>query len=184
MPLRLIILDRDGVINKDRDDYVKSPEEFLPLPGSLEAITALKKSGYLVAIATNQSGLARGYFTEAILKAMHEKLNALLAEKQCVIDYIAICPHGPSDECSCRKPKPGMLNEICQALNTHPGEALFIGDSIRDYQAAIAATMPFSLVLTGKGLNTLNAHPHLKDQISYYSDLAACAESLIRKINP
>lgn len=171
----LIILDRDGVINEDSENFIKSPDEFIPIPGSLEAIAKLKKSGAIIAIATNQSGLARGLFKAATLQKMHQKLTALLAKQNTEIDHIAICPHGPDDHCNCRKPKPGLLIEICQKFNIAPHSAIFIGDSFRDYEAAKAINMPFALVLSGKGSKTLAEHPALQKKTNVYQDLETFA---------
>ena len=107
--MKLIILDRDGVINHDSDDYIKTPAEWIPIDGSIEAIARLYNSGWTVAVATNQSGLARGYYDSATLDAMHDKLRALLAEHRAHIGFIASCPHGPEDDCQCRKPKAGLF---------------------------------------------------------------------------
>ncbi len=181
---QLIILDRDGVINEDRDDFVKSVSEFMPIPGSIDAIASLHKAGYRVAMATNQSGVARGLFTQDTLNAMHEKLNTLLEAKGGKINYLALCPHGPDDDCACRKPKPGLLTEICNALHIAPEYALFIGDSFRDYEAAQALGMPFALVKTGKGLRTLAAYPKLKDEIPVYPSLSDAAQHLIFWAHP
>jgi len=175
----LIILDRDGVINEDSESFIKSPDEFTPIPGSLEAIAKLKKSGAIVAIATNQSGLARGLFTTTILQQMHQKLATLLAKQNAKIDYVAICPHGPNDHCNCRKPKPGLLTEICQKFNITPQSAIFIGDSFRDYEAAKTINMPFALVLSGKGSKTLAEHPLLQQEVSIYQDLEAFTKQIL-----
>lgn len=177
MLLRAIILDRDGVINEDSDEFIKSVAEFRPISGSLDAIAAFKKRGLIVAIASNQSGLARGLFSLQTLDAMHAYLHKLLAEKGTQLDYIAICQHGPDDHCACRKPKPGLLIEICQHLNLKPEECLFVGDSFRDYEAAKAINMPFILVKTGKGMRTLEKHTELAQEISIYKDLQALANS-------
>ena len=115
--MKLIILDRDGVINHDSDDYIKSPDEWQPIDGSLEAIARLNHAGYTIAIASNQSGLARGYFDIEVLTAMHKKMDELLAKMGGRIDAIFYCPHGPDDACHCRKPKPGMLLDIGQRFN-------------------------------------------------------------------
>lgn len=160
---RLIILDRDGVINEDSPHFIKSPAEFVPIPGSFDAIAQLKAQGLLVAVATNQSGLARGLFTKATLQAIHHKLPPL--------DYLAYCPHGPEDHCDCRKPKPGLLLTICQALKIDIADALFVGDSFRDYEAAHAINMRFALVLTGKGNETLQTHPEIFNKTNAYKDL-------------
>ena len=151
---KLIVLDRDGVINEDSDEYIKSPEEYIPVPGSLEAIAQLNKAGYTVVVASNQSGLARGYFSEQTLREMHDKLNRLLSEKGGKIDKIYFCPHAPDDNCDCRKPKPGLLQQILKDYPVNPGEVILIGDSLKDLQVARAVNMIPVLVRTGKGLKT------------------------------
>jgi len=153
---KVIILDRDGVINYDSDNYIKSPEEWLPIPGSLEGISLLKQAGYKVAVATNQSGIARGYYDLDTLNAMHLKMQKLLAAfgANATIDYISYCPHGSEDNCNCRKPKPGMLLEIAKHFSVQPETVIFVGDKISDQKAAKAANMQFVLVKTGKGEDT------------------------------
>lgn len=183
MSMKLIILDRDGVINKDSDAYIKSPDEFIPLPGSLEAIARLKQAGYTIAVATNQSGIARGYYDETTLAAMHEKLAHLLDEKGGGVDYIAYCPHGPDDNCTCRKPLPGLLYEIRDHFKTDLTDVPMIGDSLRDIQAARTVGGYPILVKTGKGENTLaKASDELTD-VPVYSDLAAAVDALLNKAN-
>ncbi len=159
------------MINEDSPLFIKTVSEFIPIPGSIDAIVSLKQKNFLVAIASNQSGIARGLFTQETLNAMHTKLAMLLSQYGSTLDYIAICPHGPEDHCTCRKPKPGLLQEICQALNIIPQEAIFVGDSFRDYEAATAINMPFTLVLTGKGKETLAKHQELKG-MPIYQNLA------------
>jgi len=156
-PQKLIILDRDGVINYDSDNYIKSPEEWIPIEGSLAAIAQLNKAGFLVAIATNQSGIARGFYSSDVLEAMHSKMHKLLKKVGGKIDYISYCPHGPDGGCACRKPKPGMLLEIAKHFSIEPEKVTFIGDSRSDMQAAKSANMAFILVKTGKGEKTLAA---------------------------
>ena len=151
---KYIILDRDGVINEDSDEYIKSPEEFIPIPGSLAAIAKLNQAGYVVVVATNQSGIARGYYDEATLQAMHEKLRQLLTKEGGNIDRIYFCPHGPDDDCECRKPKPGMLRQILADYNMDPVNVVAVGDSLRDLQAAQAVGVKSILVRTGKGKKT------------------------------
>lgn len=151
---KLIVLDRDGVINEDSDEYIKSPEEYIPVPGSLEAIAQLNKSGYTVVVASNQSGLARGYFSEETLAQMHDKLTTLLAEKGGKIDGIYYCPHAPDDDCDCRKPKPGLLRRILNDYPVDPGKVILIGDSLKDLQVARVVNMIPMLVRTGKGSKT------------------------------
>lgn len=153
-PTKLIILDRDGVINEDSDAYVKSVDEWLPIPSSAQAIARLCKAGYQVAVATNQSGLARGYFSVDDLNAMHEKMIKLVEAEGGKFAHIAYCPHGPDDNCDCRKPLPGLIHQIEKALNVSAKGCYMVGDSLRDLQAGQAAGMKAALVLTGKGERT------------------------------
>lgn len=134
--IKLVILDRDGVINVDSEAYIKSPDEWHPIEGSLEAIARLNDAGIQVAIATNQSGIARGYFTEQTLRHIHEKMESALMAYGGYIDQIFYCPHGPNDRCECRKPKPGLLKQALQYFSVLPNEACFVGDSPRDIEAA------------------------------------------------
>ena len=180
--MKLIILDRDGVINEDSDAYIKSVDEFIPLPGSLEAIARLKKAGYTIAVATNQSGIARGYFDEATLAAMHDKLAHLLDEQGGEIDYIAYCPHGPDDKCDCRKPLPGLLKEISTHFNIELTNVPIIGDSLRDLQSARSVGAYPILVKTGKGKRTLENADQISD-IPVYADLAAAVDALLNNSN-
>lgn len=179
---KLIVLDRDGVINEDSDDYIKSPAEFVPVQGSLEAIGRLNKADYTVVVATNQSGIARGYYSEQVLAEMHEKLRVLLKATGGKIDRIYFCPHGPSDDCNCRKPKPGMLQQILQDYPVKPGDIYAIGDSLRDLQAAKAVGMIPVLVRTGKGMQTLEK---LKvdnqfDDLPVYDDLQQAVDNILK----
>lgn len=151
---KMIILDRDGVINEDSDNYIKTPEEWIPIPGSIEAIARLKKAGYLVTIATNQSGIARGFYSEQTLQQMHDKLAKLLAEFDVSIDGIFHCPHVPDDACKCRKPKPGMLLDIARQFEIKLSQTPFVGDTITDIRTARAVNAQAILVLTGKGSKT------------------------------
>jgi len=150
--MKLIVIDRDGVINHDSDAYIKSPEEWIPIDGSLDAIARLNHSGYTVAVASNQSGLARGYFDIEALTAIHEKMDDMLAKIGGRVDAVFYCPHGPDDACSCRKPKPGMLLDIGQRFNVSLKDVVFIGDSVSDIKAASNALAKSILVRTGKGL--------------------------------
>lgn len=150
----LIILDRDGVINQDSDDYIKSAEEWQPIEGSIEAIVALSQAGFRIAIATNQSGLARGLFDLDDLEAMHAKLNRLVAEQGGKIEGIFYCPHHPDDQCHCRKPDIGLIEAIEFELGLSAKGAFFVGDSLKDLQAARAKQCIPVLVRTGKGPKT------------------------------
>lgn len=155
--MKTIILDRDGVINQDSDAYIKSPEEFIPIDGSLEAIARLNQAGYQVLVATNQSGIARGYFTEQILHQMHQKLAHALALVGGKVECIVFCPHGPEDDCQCRKPKPGLIQELIKRYNIDVDNLVVVGDSLRDLQAAVAVGAKPVLVKTGKGEKTLKS---------------------------
>lgn len=176
--MKLIILDRDGVINHDSDEYIKSPEEFIPVPGSLEAITRLNHAGYMVLIATNQSGIARGYFTMDTLNQIHDKLKRLLNAYGGRIDGIFFCPHAPDDHCNCRKPRPGLYEEIAQRLNTELDGVPAIGDSLRDLQAAQSVGASPVLVRTGKGERTLAEGEGLEG-IPVFDDLASYVDHLL-----
>lgn len=149
--MKLIVLDRDGVINEDSDAYIKSPAEYIPIPGSVRAIARLKKAGYTVAVATNQSGIARGLFDVAALDAMHAKLQGLLADHGAAVDGFFYCPHGPDDGCDCRKPAPGLLQAIARHFAVDLRGVPVVGDSIRDLQAALAVGALPVLVRSGKG---------------------------------
>ena len=182
---KLIILDRDGVINEDRDDYVKSSEEWIPLPGSLEAIALLNQAGYQITIATNQSGLARGYFNINALHAMHEKMDKLLKPLGGHIDSIFFCPHTDANGCDCRKPLPGLMKEIALRYKKHdqknPLQGVpVVGDSLRDLQAGVAIGATPHLVLTGKGKKTL-AKGELPEGTEIHEDLLAFANSLLNE---
>ncbi|MCW8919500.1 MAG: D-glycero-beta-D-manno-heptose 1,7-bisphosphate 7-phosphatase [Gammaproteobacteria bacterium] len=176
--LKLIILDRDGVINQDSDNYIKTVDEFITLPGSIEAIARLNQAGYRVAIATNQSGIARGYFDLDTLHAMHEKLRGELAVYGGAIDMIAYCPHGPEEGCDCRKPKPGMYQAIGKRFDAPLVGVPIIGDSLRDLQAAQQVGGYPILVKTGKGERTLAKGEGLKG-IPVYDNLAAAVIALL-----
>jgi len=180
---KLIILDRDGVINEDRDDYVKSVNEWVPLPGSLEAIALLNQAGYQIAVATNQSGLARGYFAITDLHAMHSKMEKLLQPLGGSIDSIFFCPHADAHGCDCRKPAPGLMKEIAlrykRASNNQPLLGVpIVGDSLRDLQAGIALGASPHLVLTGKGQKTL-VTGGLPEGTQIHTDLMAFATTLL-----
>jgi D-glycero-D-manno-heptose 1,7-bisphosphate phosphatase len=182
---KLIILDRDGVINEDRDDYVKSADEWVPLKGSLEAIALLTRAGYQIAIATNQSGLARGYFTMNDLDAMHSKMESLLTPLGGRIDSIFFCPHTDAHQCDCRKPAPGLMKEIALRYQknesvTPLAEVPIVGDSLRDLQAGVALGASPHLVLTGKGQKTL-AKGGLPEGTHIHADLMAFAQALLEK---
>ena len=175
--MKLLILDRDGVINHDSDAYIKTLEEWIPLPGAVEAIAQLSKAGWTVAVATNQSGLARGYYSEAVLDSMHARLRALVAEQGGELGLVVHCPHGPHDGCDCRKPKPGMLRTIAAHYHTDLAGVWFVGDSRGDLDAALAVDCQPVLVKTGKGERTLGSE--LPKGTLIFDDLAAVAAQLL-----
>jgi len=152
--MKLIILDRDGVINYDSAEFIKSPAEWKPLPGSLEAIAHLNQDGYHVVVATNQSGIGRGLFEVAALNAIHDKMHKALGVVGGRIDAVFFCPHAANAGCSCRKPLPGLFEDIAHRFNTELAGVPSIGDSLRDLQAAAAVGAQPILVLTGKGRQT------------------------------
>ncbi|EPJ51775.1 MAG: histidinol-phosphate phosphatase family protein [Osedax symbiont Rs2] len=155
MSIKLVILDRDGVINFDSDNYIRTLQQWQAIPGSIQAIADLSVAGYKIAVATNQSGIARGYYDLKTLEAMHQKMIELVESKGGKIDKIVFCPHLDEDRCACRKPKPGMLEQILEQFSVAHSDACFVGDSLRDLQAAWAIDMPTALVKTGKGQRTL-----------------------------
>jgi D-glycero-D-manno-heptose 1,7-bisphosphate phosphatase len=179
--MKLIILDRDGVINYDSDQYIRTVDQWIALPGSIDAIADLSKAGYKIAIATNQSGIGRGYYTLTTLAAMHQKMTTLVSAAGGTIDSIVYCPHIADDNCLCRKPLPGMLTRILEQFsmaNTDLDDAWFVGDSLRDIQAGTAVNLRTVLVKTGKGEKTLANNTLAKDT-AIYQDLADFALHLL-----
>ena len=176
--MNLVILDRDGVINENLARHVRSPEDWKPLPGSLDAIARLNRAGYRVVVATNQSGIPRRYFTFEDLNRIHEEMHRRLAEYGGTIDAIFICPCRPNDDCECFKPRPGMLHEIAKRLHVSLEGVPLIGDASRDVEAAIAVGARPILVRTGKGEATLRdgACP---DGIEVHDDLASAVDALL-----
>lgn len=170
-PLKLIILDRDGVINHDSPDYIKSPEEWLPIENSLLAIKTLNRKGFTVTVATNQSGLARKYYSEQTLTAIHKKMHDLLSDIDAKVDSIFYCPHGPNDNCRCRKPNVGLLEQIRAHYQHDLRNVPFIGDSKRDLEAAIEFNCTPILVKTGNGEKTLINNSIYCKNIQVYPDL-------------
>lgn len=170
-----VMLDRDGVINRDSEHFIRRVDEWHPLPGSIEAIGRLSRAGWTIAICTNQSGLARGYLDWDILNAMHDRLRSLVAAQGGVIDGIYVCPHGPDDGCTCRKPQPGLLQQAARELGFDLAATAMIGDAARDLEAARRAGARPILVLTGKGQQTLATEPG----VEHYPDLAAAAAALL-----
>lgn len=175
----LVILDRDGVINQDSQHFIKTLDEWIPIPGSLEAVARLSHAGYRVAIATNQSGLARRFLTPSTLGAIHAKLCGLVTQLGGRVDLIVFCPHGPDEGCACRKPRPGMLLEIKRRMGVELTGVPFIGDSIGDVVAARAAGAVPLMVRTGKGEGTLAAGGLALQGVDVYPDLAAVVDDLL-----
>lgn len=189
--MKLVILDRDGVINHDRPDYVKSADECVLIPGSAEAIAALSQAGYTVVVATNQSGLARGLFDLDDLEAMHDKITQAVIDAGGAIDAIFYCPHHPDDECKCRKPNTGMLDAIEAEFNGSVAECYFVGDSLVDIQAALKKGCRPILVATGKGQKTreqinaghtfANGKPLALEDVILANDLAHAVNDILAR---
>jgi D-glycero-D-manno-heptose 1,7-bisphosphate phosphatase len=177
--MKLVILDRDGVINHDSHDFIKSPEEWRPIPGSLEAIAKLNHAGYQVVLATNQSGVGRGLFEVFTLNAIHDRMHRALAQIGGRIDAIFFCPHAQDANCACRKPKAGLLEEIAHRFNVDLKGVPAIGDSLRDLQAAHTVGAEPILVLTGKGQQTREAGG-FPAETQIYPDLAAAARAIVK----
>jgi D-glycero-D-manno-heptose 1,7-bisphosphate phosphatase len=175
--MKLVILDRDGTINEDSDQYIKSPLEWKPIPGSLEAIARLTQGGWRCVVATNQSGIARGLFDMATLNAIHAEMHRAVNQAGGRIEAIFFCPHAADSNCQCRKPKPGLLLEISKRLDAELAGVPMIGDSLRDLEAAAAAGAEPWLVLTGKGKKTRDAGG-LPPGTEIAPDLAAIAARL------
>ncbi len=174
----LIVLDRDGVINHDSDAFIKSADEWLPIEGSLKAIARLNQAGFRVVVATNQSGIARGLFDLDTLMAIHEKMNRLLAEVGGQVDGIFYCPHGPDESCACRKPLPGMFEEIGSRFDVDMTTAITVGDSLRDLIAAKAVGSTAFLVRTGKGRKT-EQDSAIPAGIRVFDDLSTVVEFIL-----
>ena len=175
---KLVILDRDGVINEDSDEYIKTADEWIPLPGSLEAIARLNHASILVTVATNQSGIGRGLFTADDLNQMHAKFQRSLARIGGHVDGVFFCPHAPDAGCECRKPAPGLLRSISLRFGLPLNDVPVIGDSKRDVDAAIAAKAMPMLVRTGKGRRTEAEYPELAD-LPWFDDLAEAVDHLL-----
>lgn len=173
--MKLVILDRDGTINHDSDQYIKSPAEWRPIKGSIDAIARLSRAGYRVVVATNQSGIARGLFDTATLIAIHDTMQRTVAQAGGRIDAVVFCPHAADAACECRKPKPGMLLEVGRRFNVALEGVYMVGDAQRDLEAAAAAHARPVLVLTGKGKST-QAGGGLPSGTRVFPDLAAFAQ--------
>ena len=186
MQTKLVILDRDGTINQDSDDYVMSADEWIALPDALEAIARLNHAGWHVVVASNQSGLGRGLFDVAALNAMHTKMHKLLAAVGGRIDAVFYCPHSPEETCNCRKPLPGLYEQICERYGMDLTGVHTVGDSLRDLQAGAAVGCATHLVYTGKG-EKLKGQPLPADFPTgtvAHEDLGAFADWLIAQSEP
>lgn len=180
--MKLVILDRDGVINRDSTNFIKNPNEWIPIPGSLEAIALLNQSGYRVAVATNQSGVSRGLFDMTILNSIHDKMHRELALVGGRIDAVFYCPHSADDNCDCRKPKTGMIKEIAKRFSVELNEVFAVGDAWRDIKAFADAGCQTILVRTGKGEDTL-ANGNLPADITVCADLSEAVQHIISADN-
>ena len=184
-PVKLVILDRDGTINEDRNDFVKSADEWIPIPGSLEAIARLNHAGWHTVIATNQSGIGRGIFDMSALNAMHLKMNQQMAKLSGRIDAVFFCPHVLDDKCQCRKPLPGMFKQIGERFGVDLNKVLVAGDSLRDLQAGAALGCEPHLVRTGKA--AVMSDEQLAQLVAtvpgtfVHTDLKAFAEFIIQR---
>lgn len=174
----LIILDRDGVINYDSPDYIKSPDEWIPIPGSIEAIAALTKAGNGVVIATNQSGVNRRLFSLEALNNIHQKMINAIESLGGKLEKIYFCPHSPNENCHCRKPKPGMLQQIQKDFNVKNNEMIYVGDSVKDFKVAKAVGCEFILVRTGNGKKTQKQLIENKE-LRIFEDLCAVTKDLL-----
>ena len=184
--MKLVILDRDGTINVDSDEFIKSPEEWQPLPGALEAIARLNHAGWHVAIASNQSGLGRGLFDVASINAIHAKMHKAVAALGGRIDAVFYCPHGPDEGCQCRKPLPGLFEQIGERFGVDLKQTPVVGDALRDLLAGAAVGCPTHLVLTGKGA-ALRGQPlpeTFPAGTQVHEDLSAFADSLTGRPMP
>ncbi len=183
-PPKLIILGRDGVLNRYRDDHVKDPAEWTPIPGALEAVARLNQAGWHAVVATNQSGIGRGMIDMASLNAVHQHMMKLLAEVGGRIDAVFFCPHTPQEQCLCRKPLPGMMHSIAQRWGVELADVPLVGDSLRELQTAQAAGCPPHLVRTGRAAEVSTEELELwQTQIPgtvVHANLAAFAEHILR----
>ncbi len=177
--VRAILLDRDGVINVESDAFIKSPNEWVPLPGVIEAVAALSTQSVRIAICSNQSGIARNKISGANLSAIHRKMFHTLVSAGGRIDVMRYCPHGPDENCRCRKPRGGMILDLCRTFNLHPKDALVIGDAERDLVAALDAGSRAALVRTGRGLEAERSARRL--QVPVFDDLLSIATEFIRQ---
>lgn len=181
--MTFIILDRDGVINYESVEYIKSPAEWLPIPGSLEAIAQLNRAGFRVLIATNQSGVARGYYDIDMLDSIHEKLMRELAAVGGYVEEIFFCPHHPDEKCPCRKPRPGLIHRMQEKYPLQLQETFFIGDSYVDMQVALSMGCRPILVMSGNGRVVAEKYAEELQAVPKFADLACAVEFVLSEKN-
>ena len=180
--MKLVILDRDGVINFDSDQFIKNPREWNPIPGSLEAIAQLNQAGFRVVVATNQSGVGRGLFDMSTLNTIHAKMHKLVGLAGGRIDAVFLCPHAADSRCNCRKPKAGLFLDIAERFHVELPSVYAVGDALRDIQAAVSVGARPILVKTGKGMRTLESG-QLPADVPVYDNLAQAAQAIIGTAN-
>lgn len=178
---KYILLDRDGVINQDSEEFIKSPDEWLPIAKSLDAIALLNQYGYKVIVVTNQSGIARGYFSKKVLNSIHSKMRDEVAKAGGAIEAIYFCPHQFYDECKCRKPKAGLLQQFAADYGVDLSHIYFVGDSLRDIQASQNAGAISVLVKTGNGIKTLQDNPEFSTSLLIFDNLYDAAKFIINR---
>lgn len=176
---KFVLLDRDGVINRDSEQFIKTPEEWVPIPGSLEAIALLNRQGYKIIVITNQSGVRRGLFDLATLDEIHAKMRRLTEAAGGTIEAVYFCPHGPDQDCHCRKPRPGLLEKFAEDYHAQLDKLFFIGDSLKDIKAGKAVGAKPLLVETGKGHRTRLENPDLN--VPVFKDLYAAASYILSR---
>jgi len=179
--MKLIVIDRDGTLNQDPEDFIRTPDDWVPLPGALEAVARLNHAGWRVVVASNQSGLGRGLFDVATLNAVHARMHKMLGAVGGRVEAVFFCPHAPEDDCDCRKPAPGLFHQIATRMGTPLAQILAVGDSVRDAQAAAAAGCQPHLVLTGQSaLHRDGSLPSgLPDGVAVHQDLSAFADAVL-----
>jgi len=181
--LKLVVIDRDGTLNRDPEDYLHGPDDWEPMPGALEAVARLNEAGWRVVIASNQSGLGRGLFDVATLNAVHARMHKALAQAGARVDAVFFCPHAPEEACECRKPLPGLFLQIARRYGVPPSQIVAVGDSVRDACAGVAAGCDTHLVLTGQSAAHRDGTrpPGLPEGVTVHDDLLAFADALIAR---
>ena len=180
---RLLVIDRDGTLSRDPEDFIRGPDDWEPLPGAVEALARLYEAGWRIVVASNQAGLGRGLFDMATLNAVHARMHRVLAQAGARIEAVFFCPHAPDEGCDCRKPAPGLFLQIAQRFGVLPQQMVAAGDSMRDVQAALAAGCDTHLVLTGQlaAWRGVGRPPELPAAVTCHDDLAALADALLAR---